>query len=208
VSTQEISLQYSIRFPRLPFLLINIIGHIGTGKTTLAFYLWRRWKWVTLSKYVGNIYFQYDRSKVSEFWEAIKNYKKERAWVVVDDISFAIGQKDREFLHTLTKLRHFNPRVKRWVVVTIMHYSRATLPFLRQAGVKILTSLTDPEEIEALRWSFTTSALWDYYRVYTECPECHYILVNWMGKIGISHFNKPKRNTCWEIVVNGNPCVG
>lgn len=196
-----------LKFPRLPFTMINIIGHIGSGKTTLGFYLWRRWKWNILKRYVGSIYFQYDRDKIDDFWEAIHSINKERVFVFIDDISFSISYKDREFLHELTKIRHRNKKVRRWVVVTAMHYSRATLPFLRQANIKILTSLTDPEEIESLKWSFTVSALWDYYRVYTSCPECHYILLNWVGYIGISHFNKPRRYKCWDIVVNGSPCI-
>ncbi len=187
--------------------MINIIGHIGSGKTTLGFYLWRRWKWNTLSIYSTSIYFQYDRDKVEEFWEAIKKVKKERVFVMIDDVSFSMSLKDRSFLHQLTKIRHMNRRVKRWVVATAMHYSRATLPFLRQANIKILTSLTDPEEIENLKWTFTTNALWDYYRVYIDCPNCHYILVNWFGYIGISKFNKPYKNKCWGIVVNGPPCI-
>ncbi len=196
--------------PRLvwvkPLHHISIIGTMGSGKTTLARYLYSRYRWGRTKRGVASVYFQFDREKLGEFWEAVKALDTYYAYIVIDDISFSLSRGDREFLHSLAKIRHMNPRVKRWVLVTVMHYSRATLPFVRQSHSKILTSLADPEEIEQLRWSFKLEALWDYYDVYRMNPSGHWALFNWLGSIFITRFPRPRRR-CWDIVVNGPRCV-
>ncbi len=189
-----------------PLHMINIVGTMGSGKTTLLRRLYSEFR--RGRRGVTSIYFQYDKDKAEEFWETVRSVEAAHVFVAIDDISFSLTRGDREFLHRLSKIRHMNPRVKRWAVATSMHYSRATLPFLRQAATKILTSLNDPEEIENLKWTFTTQALWDYYYTYTAYPTEHFILVNWLGQIFITRFTKPRRHArCWDIVVNGPRCV-
>ncbi len=199
----------SLRWVR-PLHFISIIGVMGSGKTTLARKIYARYKWGKLSSEVVSVYFQYERDSelIGEFWEAVKSLKAKYAFIVVDDLSFQTGvdRLTREFLAGLAKIRHGNPRVKRWVLATIMHYSKAAVPFLRQAHTKVLTSLADPEEIEQLRWSFTTQALWDYYDVYRLDPTGHWVLFNWLGNIFISKVAKPAKR-CWDIVVSGPECV-
>jgi hypothetical protein len=182
---------------------------MGSGKTTLLRKLYSRYKWGKHSSTVTSVYFQYihDEDAHAKFFETLKSIKTKYVYVAIDDISFQGYDKlTRMFMHRLSKIRHINRNVKRWVVATAMHYSRAALPFLRFGHVKILTSLTDPEEIENLRWSFTTKALWDYYRLYTQDPFGHWILVNWLGNIFITKVGKP-HSKCWDVVVNGPPCI-
>lgn len=189
-----------------PLHQISIVGTMGSGKTTLARYLYSRYRWGRTKRGVVSVYFQFDRENLDKFWETLKQLDTYYAYVVIDDISFSLSRGDREFLHRLAKIRHLNRKVKRWVIVTAMHYSRATLPFVRQSHTKILTSLADPEEIEQLRWSFKLESLWDYYDVYRLMPTSHWILINWLGNIFITKFKKPRKK-CWDIVVSGPACV-
>ncbi|MEB3861207.1 MAG: hypothetical protein GSR84_03180 [Desulfurococcales archaeon] len=189
-----------------PLHQISIVGTMGSGKTTLARYLYSRYRWGRAKRGVVSVYFQFEREKIDVFWETLESLDAYYAYIVIDDISFSLSRGDREFLHRLAKIRHANPSVKRWVVVTIMHYSRATLPFIRQSHSKILTSLADPEEIEQLRWSFKLESLWDYYDVYRTMPTSHWALFNWLGNIFITRFPRPRRR-CWDIVVSGPECV-
>lgn len=199
----------SLRWVR-PLHFISIIGVMGSGKTTLARKIYARYKWGKRSSEVASIYFQYERDPelIGEFWEAVKSLEVKYAFIVIDDLSFQTGvdRLTRGFLAELAKIRHRNPRVKRWILVTVMHYSKAAVPFLRQAHTKALTSLADPEEIEQLKWSFTTQALWDYYDVYRLDPTGHWVLFNWLGNIFISKVAKPAKR-CWDLVVNGPECV-
>ena len=199
----------SIRWAR-PLHSITIIGVMGSGKTTLARKIYARYKWGKNSNDIVSVYLQYERDSeiLSKFWKTIWALDKKYAFVVIDDLSFQTGidKLSREFLSGLARIRHMNNKVKRWVIVTIMHYSRAVVPFLRFSHTKILTSLTDPEEIEQLKWSFTTQALWDYYDVYRLDPTGHWTLFNWLGNIFISKVAKPARR-CWDVVVNGPECM-
>ena len=205
--TPYLQQQHIIRMKWLkPLHMINLVGIMGSGKTTLLRKLYSEFR--RGRRNVVAIYFQYDRSKIEDFFREIKRVKATHVYVAIDDISFSISRTDRDFLHRLSKIRHENRRVKRWAIATAMHYSRATLPFLRQAATKILLSLNDPEEIENLKWSFTTTALWDYYYTYTAYPTAHFILVNWLGQIFITRFTRPRRNArCWDVVVSGPECV-
>ena len=190
----------SLRWAK-PLHKISIIGVMGSGKTTLAmrFYLhFRRGR-----REVTSVYFQYDKDKKEELWETLRNLEARHVCLVIDDLSFTL---DRPFMQALTRVRHLNPAVSRWCLIVNMHYSKAVLPFLRYSHTKVLTSLTDPEEIENLRWNFTTQALWDYYWLYSANPDAHYILMNWRGRIFISWFKKPARK-CWDIVVSGPECI-
>ena len=192
-----------------PLHSINIIGTMGSGKTTLLRKLYSRYKWGKHSSTITSIYFQYlhDKEAHDSFFSELSRLKTKYVYIAIDDISFqGYDSVTRGFMRRLTKIRHVNKRVKRWVVATAMHYSKAALPFLRFGHVKILTSLTDPEEIDNLRWSFTTKALWDYYRLYTSDPFGHWILANWLGNIFISKVSKP-RQRCWDVVVNGPECI-
>ena len=190
-----------------PLHQINLVGVMGAGKTTTLVKLWALFK--RNHRPATSVYFQFDRDRLDEFWEAVKQVETPYAFIAVDDISFALKRADRDFLHSLTKIRHLNRRVKKWALATAMHYSKATLPFLRQSHTKLLLSLVEPEEIESLRWSFTVQALWDYYYVYVSNPIGHYALVNWLGNIFITKIHKPKRqrSRCWDIVVSGPSCV-
>ena len=196
--------------PRLTFVKplhqISIIGTMGSGKTTLARYIYSRYRWGRTKRGVTSIYFQFERDGLDSFWSAVKSLNTFYAFIVIDDISFSLTRGDREFLNRIAKIRHMNTRVKRWVIVTVMHYSRATLPFVRQSHSKILTSLADPEEIEQLRWSFKLESLWDYYDVYRTMPTSHWALFNWLGNIFITRFPRPRRR-CWDVVVSGPECV-
>jgi hypothetical protein len=199
----------SLRWVR-PLHFITIIGVMGSGKTTLARKIYSRYKWGKLSSLVVSVYFQYERDPqlIEEFWRVLGSLRTKYAFVVIDDLSFQTGidKMTREFLAGLAKIRHRNIQVKRWVLVTVMHYSKAAVPFLRQAHTKVLTSLADPEEIDQLRWSFTTQALWDYYDVYRLDPMGHWVLFNWLGNIFISKVAKPSKR-CWDIVINGPKCI-
>ncbi|OWJ55617.1 hypothetical protein [Pyrodictium delaneyi] len=212
VSTPEAVFDRRISLRWVPPLhYVNIIGIMGSGKTTLARKIYARYKWGKKSSEVVSVYFQYEHDKElhEEFWRTIARIRgKKYVFVVVDDVSFETGhdKTTRRFLRELSKIRHRNRYVKRWVLVTIIHYSKAAVPFLRKGHTKVLTSLTDPEEIEQLRWSFTTQALWDYYDVYRMDPTGHWVLFNWLGNIFISKIYKPARR-CWDIVVNGPECV-
>ena len=198
----------TLRWAR-PLHMINIIGTMGSGKTTLLRKLYARYKWGKYKGTVVSVYMQYehDRELHKQFWDTLKELDYKYVFIAIDDISFTSYDKlTRTFMRQLTKVRHLNRNVRKWVIATAMHYSKATLPFLRFGHVKILTSLTDPEEIENLRWTFTTQALWDYYHLYTRDPFGHWVLVNWLGSIFITKINKP-RSKCWDIVVNGPECV-
>ena len=190
-----------------PLHQVSIVGTMGSGKTTLARYLYSRFRWGrTRYGKIVSVYFQFERDMIDEFWKTVAQLDAKYAYIVIDDISFSLSRGDREFLHRLAKIRHSNKKVRYWVIVTIMHYSRATLPFVRQSHSKILTSLADPEEIEQLRWSFKMESLWDYYDVYRIMPQSHWALFNWLGNIFITRFPRPRKR-CWDIIVNGPECV-
>ena len=210
VSTSEgvFDRSISLRWVR-PLHSISITGLMGSGKTTLARKIYARYKWGKRSIEVVSVYFQYEHNKelIAEFWGKISELKAKYAFVVVDDISFTGYDKlTRAFLRELSKIRHKNRQVARWVVLTAFHYSKATLPFLRISHTRVLTSLANTEEIEALRLAFPVHALWDYYDVYRMDPMGHWVLFNWLGNVFISKVFKPA-SRCWDIVVNGPRCV-
>jgi len=190
-----------------PLHMVNIVGIMGSGKTVTLMKLKNIWKQIRATGPKVSIYFQYREDKVDEFWETVKSVEAEKVFVAIDDISFIIqSQKQRRFLHALSKIRHLNPRVKQWTIATSIHYSRATLPFLRLAHTKILTSITNPEEIDALSDAFPRESLWDFYYVYTRNPLKYWRLVNWLGVVFLTRLTYPKQ-LCWDIVVHGPECV-
>ena len=190
-----------------PLHMVNVVGVMGSGKTVTLMKLKNIWKRIRAVGPKVSIYFQYEEDKVEEFWETIRSIEAEKVFVAIDDISFVLSAKQRRFLHALSKIRHMNPRVKHWVIATSIHYSRATLPFLRIAHTKILTSITNPEEIDALAESFPRSSLWDFYYVYTREPLRYWRLVNWLGVTFLTKFVYPAHQRCWDIVVNGPKCI-
>jgi len=211
MSEVTVSQNYSFRRRWLrPYHQIGIIGIPGTGKTTLARWLYSIYRWGRSSNgLVKSVYFQYEKDKQEDFFQAVRELRATYAYVVIDDLSFAMqamSRATREFLHNIMKIRHLNTSVKHWVVVFIAHYSRAVLPVLRQSATRILTAIPEPEEIEHLAYAFTRQLLWDYYYLYTSQPGAHWIAVNWLGQLGIARFRKPKQR-CWDIVVSGPECV-
>jgi hypothetical protein len=190
-----------------PLHMVNVVGVMGSGKTVTLMSLKNMWKRIRATGPKVSIYFQYNEDKVDEFWETIKSVEAEKVFVAIDDISFAVSLRQRRFLHALSKIRHMNPKVKHWVIATSIHYSRATLPFIRMAHTKILTSITNPEEIEALAEAFPRQSLWDFYYVYTHNPLGYWRLVNWLGVTFLTRFIYPKHRRCWDIVVYGPKCI-
>ena len=174
-----------IRRYNLPLTLISIIGKMGSGKTNWGYALLKELREEHM-KHIPSIYFQFDWDLVEDFWSHVETIRGRSAYVFIDDMSFSMDVRDkktREFLQKLTKIRHENPRVKRWFIAVASHYSKATVPFMRQAQIVIATSCTTPEEVKGLSNFFPEAEVTNYYNYYIKHPDEFPALVNTWGVI-------------------------
>jgi len=116
-------------------------------------------------------------------------------YLIFDDISFYFTsfQKSIPFMKYIAKIYHF---VKNKLIINfVLHYSKAILPFLRIADCIFLTSLTTPEELQAMEKFFFKDKLWDYYYKYSNVYFEHPILakvLNYAALIPTFIPEKPK----------------
>jgi len=203
-----------IREYKLPLVMISIIGKMGSGKTNVGYHLLQELRevfprydygkngWRTSN--IKSVYFQFDWDRVDDFWETIRGLKGKVAYVFIDDVSFALEtreRKSRQFLNQLARIRHENPKIKHWFLAVAFHYSKATVPFVRQSQVVIVTSVTTEGEINGLKEFFKKRVVEEYYRYYLRYRREYPILVNSWGNIwiasGIPYYKYKK----WGIVV-------
>ena len=212
-----------IRYYNLPLVMVSIVGKMGSGKTNWGYHILHELREVYLAKqrkprnklvsYITPVYFPFDWSHVNNFWdfiegrngyEGVRFYR--RVFVFIDDVSFAMhhaSTRTREFLQSLARIRHRRPSVRRWYVAVAFHYSRATLPFLRQSQVIIATSCSTYGEEQGLKEFFNPSAVKRYHKIYLSDADKFPALVNSWGHISIMRipFYNYKR---WGNVIGAN----
>ena len=186
-------------------LNVTLIGLMQTGKTNTAFFLAHLFN--HRAKMLGRTYRVYYKSvdNIREVTESIlaEDPKEDLVQLILDDISFLVMHysKDvKEFLNVLTRIKHIWRIPKRIVIYTIIHYSKATVPFLKLAHIRGLTSITTPYEALSLKEYFTESSLWQFYQYKVEHLFVFDVLFNVMGYECIFRPRKVKKPENMEIL--------
>ena len=213
-----------VRYYSLPLVMISIVGKMGSGKTNWGYHILRELRDryasnVRLQRsgqyksYITSVYFPFDWELVDDFWRFIEGGTKKffkRVFVFIDDVSFAMhhaSTRTRVFLQSLARIRHRRPSVKRWYVVVAFHYSRATLPFLRQSQVIIATSCSTYGEEQGLKEFFNPSAVRRFHQIYLSEADKFPALVNSWGHISIMRIPFYKRKS-WGNIIGNNGVRG
>jgi len=155
--------------------LIVILGQMGSGKTTLAWYLamnifkyyYRNNKIVNIKEI--NVYRDFYMNKeLADAEELFRTYYDYDVNIyILDDTSFLLNTRNLRtlsLLNTITRIRHITKTDYNYIFV-IAHYSRSISPFLRSAPTVFLTSIY-PAEIPTLKELFRLSTLYDYLEDY------------------------------------------
>ncbi|MCD6488653.1 MAG: hypothetical protein J7K21_05455 [Desulfurococcales archaeon] len=161
---------------------VSLIGLPQTGKTNQAIFLSNIVSELALEKEAIPVilYYRFRRKKdIRDFPKALELWKRTLYFpykegyrrpnvvnVILDDLSFLAvkyGEHVNEFLNYLTQIKHYLAWCRRVVLYFIIHYSRATLPYLRISHIRALTSVSTRYEVAALKEYFNESALWNFY---------------------------------------------
>lgn len=157
-----------------------------TGKTNTAFFLSHIFN--NRAKKLNRTYKVYYVSvdNISDVTNMILNEypSEDLVQLILDDISFLVlhYSKDvKEFLNVLTRIKHIWDKPKRIIIYTIIHYSKATLPFLKLSHIRGLTSITTPYEALSLKEYFMESSLWQFLHYKINYLYTFDVLFNIMG---------------------------
>jgi hypothetical protein len=159
--------------------VISIIGQMGTGKTTLAWFLamnilkyyYRDNKIVNIKEInvYRDFYMNKNLTSVDELFKTPCNCDVNV--YILDDTSFLLNSrsvKTLSLLNAITRVRHITGTDYNYIFV-IAHYSRSISPFLRSSPSVFLTSIY-PAEINSLKELFRLSTLYDYLEDYMLNP--------------------------------------
>jgi len=166
--------------------IVSILGQIGSGKTTLAWFLamnifkyyYHDGKTVNIREI--NVYNDYYLNKNLDSVDSLfkTHYPCDVNIYILDDTSFLLNSrslKTLSLLNTITRIRHITKTNYNYIFV-IAHYSRSISPFLRSSPSVFLTSIY-PAEIPSLKELFRLSTLYDYMEDYMLHPGRHIYIV-------------------------------
>ena len=149
--------------------MLSIIGKPATGKSAIAF---------LISSFISKHIFYstqaeaLDRENLEALRNEIKNSKRRKIVLLLDDFSFAVtgrSKKDRERLKNLMELRHILFEDKRYYIILIGHYVRSLAPVLRSSHIKVLTYLDAAElNLYLNEYMFSQSSLLAYFEYLQE----------------------------------------
>jgi hypothetical protein len=154
--------------------LTVIIGQMGSGKTTLAWFLamnifkyyYHDNKTVNIKEI--NVYRDFYLNKNTDVEGLFKtHYPYDINIYILDDTSFLLNTRSLRtlsLLNAITRIRHITKTDYNYIFV-IAHYSRSIAPFLRSAPTVFLTSIY-PAEVPTLKELFRLSTLYDYLEDY------------------------------------------
>jgi hypothetical protein len=170
-------------------VLVSVIGLSGTGKTNFALWLSER----LLS---DNIYSDIKMINLEENIKENEIFTSKNTIYIFDDVTYLLSRHSKEidkFLRALMLARH---TIERAMFIFISHYSTSTLPVLRSAHVRVVSSITSIYELRQYAKLFNTDALWDFYQRFIKL-ERYIFLVNALGfhaiiKIPLSQLYKIK----------------
>ena len=170
-------------------VLVSIIGLSGTGKTNFA--LWLSEKLIN-----DNLYDDIKIINLEENLNGKEIFDSKNTIYIFDDVTYLLSKHSREidkFLRALMLARH---SIERAMFIFISHYSTSTLPVLRSAHVRVVSSITSIYELRQYSKLFNTDALWDFYQRFIKL-ERYIFLVNALGfhaiiKIPLSNLYKIK----------------
>ena len=178
-------------------------GKMGRGKTNALKYL------VKLHRSDEAYYFNvHDSGGFGNVVAALNELKghvvkgEGRVALLFDDISwYAMHYEEEieEFLKFLANIRRFII-AKRYLIAAVQHYPYATLPFIREAHINAVFSLTSRNEFEAFREVFSRRYLKRFYQRFREEAlkgRKGLMLVNVLGKEEITRFPLVKE-TPWK----------
>jgi len=182
---------------RLPLQVVHvlIIGHIGTGKTTLAAWLAERiWQ-----DYTRVYVWLRDPEVMEEVIDKLKVLRPQKLLIVWDDATYSLGyneRRSREAMNIFFRIRHI-VGAERIVNIFVAHYFRSIPPALRYSHIKALTSI-EPQLINGLKELFSLGALWDFAEFYKKHLKPGYALVNVMGTEFILHYEPIPQ--VWDLI--------
>jgi len=154
-------------------VLVSIIGLSGTGKTNFAL-------WLSEKLLSENIYDDVKLVNLEENFNEKEIFDSKNTIYIFDDVTYLISRHSKQidsFLRALMLARH---SIERAMFVFISHYSTSTLPILRSAHVRVVSSITSIYELKQYSKLFNADALWDFYQRFVRL-EKYIFLVNALG---------------------------
>jgi hypothetical protein len=170
-------------------VLTSIIGLSGTGKTNFAL-------WLSEKLLSDNLYDDVKIVNLEENLNEKEIFDSKNTIYIFDDVTYLLSRHSREidkFLRALMLARH---TIERAMFIFISHYSTSTLPVLRSAHIRVVSSVTSIYELKQYAKLFNADALWDFYQRFIRL-ERYIFLVNALGfhaiiKIPLSQLYKMK----------------
>ena len=170
-------------------ILTSVIGLSGTGKTNFAL-------WLSEKLLNDNLYDDVKLVNLEENLDEKAIFDSKNTIYIFDDVTYLLSKHSKEidkFLRALMLARH---SIERAMFIFISHYSTSTLPVLRSAHVRVVSSITSVYELRQYAKLFNTDALWDFYQRFIKL-ERYIFLVNALGfhaiiKIPLSNLYKIK----------------
>ena len=168
---------------------VGFIGLPQTGKTNQALMISN-----IINKYIIEkegipitLYYRFrNKQDIQDFPKALRLWKRTLEFpykegyrrpnvinIILDDLSFLIARYSDNvdtFMNYLTQIKHHLSWCRRIILYFIIHYSRATLPYLRITHIRGLTSLTTRYEVMSLKEYFNEPALWTFYNYKVNNP--------------------------------------
>jgi hypothetical protein len=154
-------------------ILVSIIGLSGTGKTNFA--LWLSEKLIN-----DDLYDDVKIVNLEENLDEKSIFDSKNTIYIFDDVTYLLSRHSKDidkFLRALMLARH---TIERAMFIFISHYSTSTLPVLRSAHVRVVSSITSIYELKQYSKLFNADALWDFYQRFIRL-ERFIFLVNALG---------------------------
>jgi hypothetical protein len=158
-----------------PIHIVNAIGLMGTGKTTLTLALAGAWEpdavLVVWPEYLGE--------KLAEHVPR----DARRVAIIVDDITFSFKSRGYDpRLAFIARVRHYLGAHRKYFISYNLHYVRGAPVFLRLSHTQIATSCVGRKEAEALGEFFRYA--WDFCALWPSAFKrgVRTALINWLGE--------------------------
>ena len=132
----------------LDVVKVNIIGVMGTGKTTFGLALGHMIHQISEKEYkVPFAIKEFTRTELENLRNTITNLEPVNHILIFDDVSFLTERKDRmnEMKQTITEVRHLTGVDTKVIILFIFHYTLGMQKYLRQSNFSYYTSIGSSE---------------------------------------------------------------
>jgi len=132
----------------LDVVKINVIGIMGSGKTTFALALSHLIHQISEKDYkVPFAIKEFTRAELENLRQTLLELEPVNHILIFDDVSFLTDRKDRmnEMKQTITEVRHLSGTDVKIIIIFIFHYSLGMQKYLRQSNFAYYTSIGSSE---------------------------------------------------------------